>query len=63
MTSFLAGSVADGLEVDDGTEEVSEEDFLLRLFLIYGRSFLGGRKFLRSSVLLEGLEGVGGGVR
>ena len=50
-------------EVEDGTEEVSEEDFFLRLFLRSGRSFLGGRKFLRSSVLLEGLEGVGGGVR
>ena len=51
------------MEVDDGTEEVSEEDFLLRLFLRSGKSFLGGRKFLRSSFLLEDLEGVGGGVR
>ena len=61
MTSFLAGCVAGVVEVDDGTEEVSEEDFFLRLFLRSGRSFLGGRKFLRSSVLLEGLEGDAGG--
>ena len=52
------------MEVDDGTEDAEEEeDFLLRLFLKSGKSFLGGRKFLRSSFRLEDLEGVGGGVR
>ena len=49
--------------MEDGTEEDSEEDFFLILFLRSGKSFLGGRMFLRSPVLLAGLEGVCGGVR